>query len=285
MKSKAQALWRPAAIGSLEFSPIRGVRLSDGVYEKLFSLISKGVLGAGAKLWPEREMAERFQVSRQSVREAINHAKLLGFVEVRPGDGTYVRALVPGALTDPLSELLQRETGRVLEFLQVRKVLEGWCAAEAARRAGAADVRKLADCTRRMGRIAKAGGLLGKPDIDFHMAIADATHNTVMAHVVNSLRAMFQVVLRVRLATRDPARTQQLVLQHERIVEAIRRHDAEGASGEMVSHLEFIENEIREFGKRPDDERASRSRRTGGRMLGARGAKGRGPRLLRSPKN
>lgn len=232
------------------FTPVRSVRLSDEVYERVLSLISKGVLGPGERLLAEREMADRFQVSRQSVREALNRAKLLGLVEVRPGDGTFVRSLVPGSLVEPLSVMLERETGRVLEFLQVRKVLEGWCAAEAARRARSADLRKLGSCLRRMARISKAGGLLGKPDVEFHIAIAEATHNTVMAHIVNSLRAMFQSVLRVRFVTRDPARTQLLVAQHERIFEAIRRRDPAGATDAMVAHLEFIEEEIRRFGGR-----------------------------------
>lgn len=231
-----------------DLMPIRGIRLSDEVYQQLLAFISKGTLGPGKRLWSERQMAERFQVSRQSVREAINHAKLLGLVEVRPGDGTYVRSLVPGSIVEPLSELLQRESGRVLEFLRVRQVLEGWCAAEAARRATAADVRHLRSCLNRMAKIAKAGGLLGKPDVEFHIAIAEATKNTVMAHVVNSLRAMFQAVLRVRVAVRDPARTQLLVSQHEKILDAIRQHDDTAASAAMIAHLAFIENEIREFG-------------------------------------
>jgi GntR family transcriptional repressor for pyruvate dehydrogenase complex len=231
------------------FTPVRSVRLSDEVYDRILSLISKGVLGPGERLLPEREMAERFQVSRQSVREALNRAKLLGLVEVRPGDGTFVRSLVPGSLVEPLSVMLERETGRVLEFLQVRKVLEGWCAAEAAGRAKPADLRKLTTCLKRMGQISRAGGLLGKPDVDFHIAIAEATHNTVMAHIVNSLRAMFQAVLRVRFVTRDSARTQLLVAQHEKIFEAIRRRDPGAATRAMVAHLEFIEGEIRGFGE------------------------------------
>ena len=228
--------------------PIRSVRLSDEVYERLFALISKGVLGPGQKLWPERQLAERFRVSRQSVREALNRAKIFGLLDVRPGDGTYVRALVPGSLTDPLSEVLQRETGRVLEFLQVRKVLEGWCAAEAAEKGKAADLRKLDSCQRRMVQIAHTGGLLGKPDVEFHIAIAEATHNTVMAHIVNSLQGMFQSVLRVRFVTRNPARTQLLVAQHQRILESIRRRDRAGATAAMIAHLEFIECDIKEFG-------------------------------------
>jgi len=238
--------------GSDHLAPIRSVRLSDEVYERLFSLISKGALGPGEKLWPEREMAERFQVSRQSVREALNRAKLFGLVEVRPGAGTYVRSLVPGSLTEPLSELLHRETGRVLEFLQVRKVLEGWCAAEAARKGRPSDLQKLGACLARMARISRVGGLLGKPDVDFHIAIAEATHNTMMAHVVNSLQGMFQAVLRVRYMIRNPARTQLLVSQHERILEAIRCRDQAGATAAMVAHLEFIEDEIRRFGEAPN---------------------------------
>ncbi len=235
--------------GSNLLAPIRSVRLSDEVYERLFALISKGVLGPGEKLWPEREMAERFQVSRQSVREALNRAKLFGLVEVRPGAGAYVRSLVPGSLTEPLSELLQRETGRVLEFLQVRKVIEGWCAAEAARECRASDLRKLEACQARMTRISRTGGLLGKPDVEFHIAIAEATHNTVLAHIVNSFQGMFQAVLRVRFVTRNPARTQLLVAQHESILDAIRRRDPTGATAATIAHLEFIENEIRKFGK------------------------------------
>jgi GntR family transcriptional regulator, transcriptional repressor for pyruvate dehydrogenase complex len=229
-------------------APIRSVRLSDEVYERLFALISKGVLGPGQKLWPEREMAERFNVSRQCVREALNRAKLFGLVEVRAGAGAYVRSLVPGSLTEPLSELLQRETGRVLEFLQVRKVLEGWCAAEAARQGSPSDLRKLKACLVRMARVSREGGMLGKPDVDFHIGIAEATHNTVMAHIVNSLQGMFQAVLRVRFVTRNPARTELLILQHERILDAIHRRDRPGATAAMISHLTFIEDEIRRFG-------------------------------------
>jgi GntR family transcriptional repressor for pyruvate dehydrogenase complex len=238
--------------GSSLLLPIQGVRLSDEVYERLFALISKGVLGPGEKLWPEREMAERFQVSRQSVREALNRAKFFGLVEVRPGNGTFIRSLVPGSLTEPLSELLHRETDRVLEFLQVRKVLEGWCAAEAAARARPADLRKLETCLARMAQISRAGGLLGKPDVEFHLAIAGATHNTVMAHIVNSLQGMFQAVLRVRFVVRNPGRTQLLVTQHETILEAVRRRDRVGATAAIVAHLEFIEDEIRNFGKARD---------------------------------
>ncbi|MFB3817721.1 MAG: FadR/GntR family transcriptional regulator [Candidatus Methylomirabilales bacterium] len=248
--STPQTVSRKPAQAAPPLLPVHGVRLSDEVYEQLFALISKGIVEPGQKLWPERSLAERFGVSRQSVREALNRAKIQGLLEVRPGDGTYVRSLVPGALTDPLTEALHRETNRVLEFLQVRKVLEGWCAAEAARKARPADLRKLISCQRRMASVSRHGGLLGKPDVEFHIAIAVATHNTVMAHLVDSLRSMFDAVLRVRIVVRHPARTQLLVAQHEAICAAIRERDAARARAAMVAHLEFIEEEIRQYGNR-----------------------------------
>jgi hypothetical protein len=91
------------------------------------------------------------------------------------------------------------------------------------------------------------GRLLGKPDVEFHLAIAEATYNTVMAHIVNSLHGMFLAVLRVRFVVRKPARTRLLVTQHEAILDAIRRRDRTGATKAMVAHLEFIEEEIRDF--------------------------------------
>ena len=91
--------------------------------------------------------------------------------------------------------------------------------------------------------------LLGKPDVEFPLAIAAATHNTVMAHIVNSLHGMVLAVLRVRFVVRKPARTQLLVTQHETILEAIQCRDRVGATKTMVAHLEFIEDEIRNLGK------------------------------------
>ena len=89
--------------------------------------------------------------------------------------------------------------------------------------------------------------LLGKPDVEFPLAIAAATHNTVMAHIVNSLHGMVLAVLRVRFVVRKPARTQLLVTQHETILEAIQCRDRVGATKAMVVHLEFIEDEIKRF--------------------------------------
>jgi GntR family transcriptional repressor for pyruvate dehydrogenase complex len=86
--------------------------------------------------------------------------------------------------------------------------------------------------------------------VEFHIAIAVATHNTVMAHLVDSLRLMFDAVLRVRIVVRHPARTQLLVAQHDAIRAAIGERKPAAARAAMVAHLEFIEEEIRQFGRR-----------------------------------
>lgn len=234
-------------VESSVLSPIEGKRLSDGVYDRILSLIARGVLRPGDRLWSEREMADSLRVSRQSVREALNQAKLLGLIEVRPGHGAYVKSMVPASTSDFLSSLLQREPKRVLEFLRIRKLLEGWSAAEAARSAKASDIRHLAECLARIKNVAAKKGLLGDTDVEFHIAIANAARSVVLAHLISIMRLTFQYLLQVRFVTRDPSRTKLLVAQHVRIFDAIRQHDPKAAEEAMVAHLDHIEEDIRRY--------------------------------------
>lgn len=112
-----------------------------------------------------REAVTRLAAQTIFFREPLNWAKPPGLIDVRPSEGTFIRPLVPGPLVEPISVLLERETGRGLEFLQVRKAPGGRHAAEAARRAKPADFRKVGSCMRRLTRISKAGGLPDKPDV------------------------------------------------------------------------------------------------------------------------
>jgi GntR family transcriptional repressor for pyruvate dehydrogenase complex len=234
-------------VGAAVLAPIEGKRLSDGVYDRLLSLIGKGILQPGDRLWPEREMADSLRVSRQCVREALNQAKLLGLIEIRPGHGAYVKSIFPASTADFFSTLLEREPGRVLEFLRIRKLLEGWSAAEAATNATPSDIRHLADCVRRIKNIAEKKSLLGDTDVAFHIAIAEAAHSVVMTHLISLFRTTFQYVLQAQFVTRDPSRTQFLVAQHVRIFNAIRSRNSAAAKKAMLMHLEHIEADIRRY--------------------------------------
>ena len=113
--------------------PIRRSRLYQGIVEQIEGLLERGDLRPGDQLPPERQLAEQFQVSRASVREALRALELLGIVETRAGGGTFVRRTVPEDLARPLSNLIAR--GHTLtDVIEVRGLIEPAIAASAAKR-------------------------------------------------------------------------------------------------------------------------------------------------------
>src|SRR5256886_15852175 len=98
--------------------PIRRIRLYQGIVEQIEGLLEKGDLRPGDQLPPERQLAEQFQVSRASVREALRTLELLGIVETRAGGGTFVRQTSPLDLARPLTGLMSRghSLADVIEF-------------------------------------------------------------------------------------------------------------------------------------------------------------------------
>src|ERR687887_1393283 len=88
--------------------PIRRSRLYEGIVQQIEGLLEKGDLKPGDQLPPERQLAEQFQVSRASVREALRTLELLGIVETRAGGGTFVRSAKPDDLARPLHTLITR---------------------------------------------------------------------------------------------------------------------------------------------------------------------------------
>jgi GntR family transcriptional repressor for pyruvate dehydrogenase complex len=105
------------------FSAVSHSRLYEGVAAQIRALILDGRLAPGDKLPPIRELCDRFQVSRSSVRDAIRMLELMGLLRSRQGGGTVVLEISAELLTVPLSSLLLRESGMVAELLEVRSML------------------------------------------------------------------------------------------------------------------------------------------------------------------
>src|SRR5262249_23592984 len=178
--------------------PIKSTRIYEEIVRQVKAMISEGRLKSGDQLPPERDLAEKFVVSRTSVREALRALESLGLVEIRPGEGTFVREVSVEALIEPLAMVMvsQREAigelvrgrGRVAgvrlsqreamgELCGARRLLERAIAALAARRATPEEVREM---ERILDEQAKeiAAGRTGLPqDAEFHAAIASAAHN------------------------------------------------------------------------------------------------------------
>src|SRR6202521_6384775 len=115
-----------------EFEAVKKIKLYEKVAQQIQGLIRDGLLKAGDKLPPERELAETFQVSRSSLRDAIRTLEVMGLVEPRQGEGTIVLDLDASALVSPLSTMLRQKRELVGELLDLRKIIEPPLAARAA---------------------------------------------------------------------------------------------------------------------------------------------------------
>ena len=238
------------------FAPLRKKKIFDEVYDQLISLISSGKLGPGEQLPPERVLARDLKVSRQSIREAVKKAESKGLVTVRQGEGTFVLSAASEWMETPLLVMMAEEVERVYEFIEIRKVIEVWCARKAAEVATGRELKKMERPLLKMNTLADSREILGQPDIDFHIAIAEASHNTLMVHLMVSIRKIFSFMFKISNFTRPPGKNRILIKQHREIYEAIKRGNPNLAAKKMEDHLKFVEIEWREDVRRQLDKKS-----------------------------
>ena len=181
----------------------KAVRLSESVAARIEEMIVAGRLAPGQRLPAERELAERLGVSRGLAREAIQELQLKGLVVRRPGRGTHVRAPHRSEFTRAIGGYLSEAEREVTELLDFREALEPPIAARAAERARAADIatlRRVSDLLDAETDPARAATL----DARFHLAIARATHNSVLVTLVETSMEALNQTRRENLQT--PAR-------------------------------------------------------------------------------
>jgi len=128
----------------MSFGPIKPKKVADAVFEQLRTRLEDGSLGPGDRLPSERELAEQMRVSRPVVREAINMLVGQGLLEIRARRGVFVRAAATPGWGDPLTNLIGESIDRLIELLDVRRILESQTAALAAEFASPRDIDDLA---------------------------------------------------------------------------------------------------------------------------------------------
>lgn len=228
------------------FSSVTSRKIPDVLYKQLVSLITSGRIEPGEKLPSERDMALELGISRQSIREAIYRAKAAGLIEVRQGGGTFVISSLRGNLKPPLSILLEEQAEKIFEFLEVRRLIEAWCAEKAAKAANGADIKRMQSILRKMEKGKPTTQVWEKADLDFHSSVAAATHNVIAMHIMEGLKESFHSYFRVKKFTTRTERKDLLLKQHKSIYEAIRVRNAREARKKALDHLDYVEEMINE---------------------------------------
>lgn len=219
------------------------------IFQKIQAEITSGLLKVGDKLPPERELAINYSVSRTSIREALRLLELSDFVEIRQGDGTFIKNNAQQTVQQQLtSVVLKTDQTTLFEMLELRLILESQCAALAALRATGLDIEKIARTLEAMKNTDNEEiGI--QADLDFHMAIATAANNSVLAQLISSfephMRSTIEVTRKHRLSSKENfARTLE---EHRAIFIAISRGESERAKALMEDHIRTIRQELSEL--------------------------------------
>lgn len=217
--------------------PVKHVKIADQVTDELQEWFRSGELTPGMRLPPERQLATRFGVSRTSLRDALRRLELLGYLDARQGDGTYVR--VPGAeaVSQPFRNLVSTLPQNAADLLEFRTLLEPEVAALAAAHLTPESRQELTRSLERQQALSDQSPRLIREDALFHDALARAAGNTVVLRVLETLRDLLHDVRTISLPAAGSSRT---VSEHGRIVQAVLAQDQNAARQAMREHLEDV---------------------------------------------
>ena len=233
-----------------EFKKIRTKKKSTYALEQIVDAIRRGVYRAGDRLPPEREMAEQMGVSRPSMREAISALQLVGILESRPGDGTYVLRNLTNFEEEYRARLLLEQSESLEEAFEARRVLEESVVRLACRKATPRDLQAIVEALAQMRRAAEAQDFeeFTAANQRFHQAIAAATHNSLVLRALEPLLEVLRQQLPRRLREKfyqeDSRKFEETYELHRRIYEAIARRDAARAVRGMRRHFELLERDL-----------------------------------------
>ena len=215
-------------------------RLYRSVLDKMLDLIDSGEFPVGGRLPPERELAERFDVSRPTIREAIIALEVLGRVQVKTGSGIYVleHHSTNGGGIDNISPW---------ELTESRALIEGEAAALAASHITDEELKHLEDSLYEMAEENVAGELAeGNADKKFHHIIAGATRNAMLVSVIENMWHVRNNVPQVSRAYKAICEQdgEKRVEEHREIFQALSRRDPKAARAAMHQHFALILNKL-----------------------------------------
>lgn len=221
---------------------IKKTRIHEEVVSQIHELIRDGKFKAGDQLPSERELAETFQVSRTSVREAIRALETQGLVISRTGMGNFVADLPVESLVAPLAKLLIEGKDALADVFELRKLIEPHIASLAAERATARDIERMKELLEKQREQVARGATGVEADTELHFAIGQATQNHAIQKLVSGLLDVLSHSREESLQT--VGRRQASIDSHTAIVAAIEEHNETKAREAMQRHIEQVEENV-----------------------------------------
>ncbi len=231
----------------IPFEKLTPDRYSERIARQIQELVVNSQLLPGDKMPPERELAERYGVSRTAVREALKLLQERGFIEARTGSGSFVARPGISSVTSSISVASQMSKGTLGDLLEARRCLEEWISVLAVERATQDDIAVIEATVKAMERAqSEDPNRYIDIDLDFHTALAAATHNPFFVILSSSLIDLIQSVRRVSVGVPGSmARAQHF---HESILACLKNGDREHARQLVADHLEQFRQDLEAAG-------------------------------------
>jgi DNA-binding FadR family transcriptional regulator len=246
---------------AVPFTPVRQARASGEIVSQIERAIFSGELKTGDRLESERELAERFAVSRITVRDALRVLEARGLVHVKVGasGGAFVSETNVDQVAESISTMILLRRMTLSGVAEARTVVETATSELAAERADPAAIERIARTVDRGRSVVREQAPHTEASMDFHVAVADASRNELLAATVAAYRDLLVQTLHDMRDVRSAKATQKA---HEEILDVIRSHDPEAARSLMLAHLQDFEKRLRRWlATQEQTEIVSRARR------------------------
>lgn len=225
------------------FEEVKIEKVSDKIVNQMKALIIEGKLKPGDKLPGERELTEMLGVGRSSIREAMNILETMGYIEIKKRKGYFVKSITSTLQLDPLKQIFQKDKSKIVQLYEIRNDLERGSAYYAAQNRSKEDLEEIQRCLSDFKD--QNGNLIFTWDKDknFHIAIAQATHNFLRIHVIKHIFDFSREFIKEPiefLIDDNKHYLDELVKQHEQIYKAIEEKNCKKSSQLMSEHLNWI---------------------------------------------
>jgi GntR family transcriptional repressor for pyruvate dehydrogenase complex len=228
---------------------IRTQKVADAIASRIEKLILEGALRPGEKLASERELAQRLDVSRPSLREAIDKLVDRGLLNATRSGTSVAQFLLP--IMTPLANLYRDHQNAAADYLEFRQWVEAMAARAAAERATEVDRAAIRDCLADMRKAHKSKEPTreAQADVSLHILVYEASHNFIVLHVMRALSELLRNNVffnREHLYLRPGVR-EKLLAQHVAIGEAVIAGDPDQAEAAAAAHIQFVFGTVEEI--------------------------------------
>jgi len=217
--------------------------VSTEIARRLLDFLLSGQIQVGERIPSERQLAIALGVGRSAIREAVKPLQLLGLLEVRIGDGTYLNEADSALLPRVIEWGLLLKAHRMLELVEARRYIEVALAGLAAERRDASSLARMQESLERMSLAKVNFEAFVEADLAFHLEIGDAARNSVLSGLLISLRSLLAVW--IKRVVEAAGETESSYAEHLPILAAIKNSQPKAAEAAMAAHIDGVTRRLK----------------------------------------